>query len=137
MSDPEGSKRRKLDDDASKTVLLPVAEEPAPATPMTETGRYLTVEVVGGGPMDGLRNRVATPSFTIGRGAGNDLALAQDPMVSSRHARIVREDHHYWLEDLGSRNGVFLGDRRLSQRSLIGPGTTFTLGQTQLEFMPR
>ena len=58
-------------------------------------------------------------------------------MVSTRHARIVREGRSFWLEDLGSRNGVYLGDERLTERALIGPGTTFTVGQTQLEFMPR
>ena len=107
----------------------------APAIP--ETLWQLSVEVVGGGPMDGLRARVPGPRLTMGRSADNDLPLSSDPMVSARHARIVREGQHYCLEDLDSRNGTFLGDQRLHERFLIGPGTTFSLGQTQVEFMPR
>ncbi len=86
--------------------------------------------------MDGLRSRVSSPSFSIGRETSNDLTLTLDPMVSGRHTRIAREGHHYWLEDLESRNGVYLGDSRVSERVLIGPGTTFTVGRTLLEFMP-
>jgi len=37
---------------------------------------------------------------------------------------------------MGSRNGTFFGDQRLSGRALIAPGATFVVGQTCLEFMP-
>ncbi len=129
MSDRQDKGTRNVELDPSKTLVMPLRGE------QQEEVWNIQVEVVGG-PMDGLRNRVSSPSFSIGREADNDLALAGDPMVSARHARIVREGHHYWLEDLDSRNGVYLGDRRLTERVLIGPGTTFTVGRTQLEFMP-
>ena len=74
--------------------------------------------------MDGLRNRVDTTVFKIGREADNHLPLTMDPLVSGHHAQILREGHHFWLEDLGSKNGVYLGDHRLDERVLIGPGTT-------------
>ena len=133
MSEPEGSGSRERGADPLQTQVM--LEEPAPAPPIPENVEHISVEVVGG-PMDGLRNRVEKPEFTIGRHSGNDLALVVDTMVSGRHARISREGHHYWLIDLDSRNGVYLGDRRLSKRSLIGFGTRFTVGHTQLEFMP-
>lgn len=130
MSDrQEREARNEVEPDPSKTLVLPHRGEPQKEV------WNIQVEVVGGS-MDGLRSRVSSPSFTIGREAGNDLALVKDPMVSAHHARIVREGHHYWLEDLDSRNGVYLGDQRLSERVLIGPGTTFTVGRTELEFMP-
>ena len=95
----------------------------------------IQLEVVGG-PMDGLRHRATNTSFTVGRGPTNDLALHLDTRVSARHARIVQEGHHYWLEDLGSSNGTYIGDQRISERVLIGPGTSFTVGNTGLEFLP-
>lgn len=116
------------------TVVMPVVGE-RPRPDVADTLRNICVEVVGG-PMDGQRNRVESALFTIGRDAGNHLPLTMDPMVSSHHARIVREGRHFWLEDTGSKNGVFLGDQKLEARVLIGPGTTFTVGQTDLEFMP-
>ena len=95
----------------------------------------IQLEVMGG-PMDGHRGRATKASFTVGRGPMNDLALHLDPKVSLKHARIVQEGHHYWLEDLGSSNGTYLGDQRITERVLIGPGTVFTVGDTGLEFLP-
>jgi pSer/pThr/pTyr-binding forkhead associated (FHA) protein len=96
----------------------------------------ICLEVIGG-PMDGEVRRIAKAIVTMGRSENNDFALPQDPMVSSTHARIVREGEHFWLEDLGSRNGTYFGDERLRARSLIAPGTTFVVGRTSLEFTPR
>jgi len=94
----------------------------------------LEVEVIGG-PMDGQRKTVAGPVLTIGRDERNDVVLALDRTISSRHAQIVREQDHFWLEDLDSRNGTFLGDRLIRNRTLIGPGTMFRVGRTSLEFV--
>lgn len=44
----------------------------------------------------------------IGRGTGNDLVLRQ-PSVSARHARVLVGPDGIWIEDLGSRNGTFVG----------------------------
>jgi ABC transport system ATP-binding/permease protein len=44
----------------------------------------------------------------IGRDAGNDLVLRQ-PSVSARHARVLVGPDGVWIEDLGSRNGTFVG----------------------------
>ena len=133
MSEGEDKSSSKRKVDLTETQVI--VDEPALAPPIPEKVEHISVEVVGG-PMDGLRNRVEGSRFTIGRGTDNDLALVVDTMVSGRHAQILREGHHYWLVDLDSRNGVYLGDHRLQKRSLIGFGTRFIVGHTQLEFMP-
>ncbi len=120
--------------DLDQTQSLPTTRQQQPAA-IPDAIWHICVEVMGG-PMDGRRSRVDTSTFTIGRDPGSDLPLNHDTLVSSHHARIVREGNHYWLEDLDSRNGVFLGDQQLAERVLIGPGTTFTVGRTQLEFTP-
>lgn len=121
--------------DPSATVIY----EPQPKNrPRFDDGevRCIQLEVIGG-PMDGLTRRVNKAIMTIGRAEGNDLSLPNDPMVSGTHARIVREVDHFWLEDLGSRNGTYFGDERLRTRSLVAPGATFVVGRTSVEFTPR
>jgi len=95
---------------------------------------FMHLEVVGG-PMDGVSTRVSDDELVLGRSPRTDLPLRLDPLVSLRHARIVREGSSYWLEDLGSRNGTYIGDRRIEERTPIGPGSLFVLGNTCLEFM--
>lgn len=94
----------------------------------------LVVEVFGG-PMDGLRRRVDGTSMSVGRSPENDLVLAKDRMVSSRHARIVRDGDRTWLEDLGSLNGSFVGTDRVDGRVPLHRGSIVTLGRTRLEFL--
>jgi len=106
----------------------------APIRPLLPPRRLL-VEVVGG-PLDGARGKSEADNITIGRAGHNDLALPGDATVSTDHARIAREDQHYWLQDLSSRNGTYLGDRPIGNRTLIGPGIRFQVGATHVEFLP-
>jgi pSer/pThr/pTyr-binding forkhead associated (FHA) protein len=48
----------------------------------------------------------------IGRGEDCDLSV-EDPLVSRRHARLLVNEDGITLEDLGSRNGVFLNGNLL------------------------
>jgi hypothetical protein len=58
----------------------------------------------------------------------------QDAMVSRRHARIIW-DGNYVIEDLGSSNGVYVGNDKV-QRAPIRPGDTVTCGSLVLRLMP-
>jgi len=121
--------------DLGATMVYPAVAPVAPA-PVPEEFLEIHVEVLGG-PMDGLDSRQKGDAFTIGRVMGCQLVLPQDASVSMHHARIDREGQSFFLSDLDSRNGTYLGDQRLVDRTPIGPGTTFTVGRTQLEFQPR
>ncbi|HEU5181332.1 MAG TPA: FHA domain-containing protein [Candidatus Polarisedimenticolia bacterium] len=94
----------------------------------------ILVEVIGG-PMDGMSRRSAGESLSIGRTEENDLAIPFDLSVSGKHARVVIDAGQYWLEDLGSTNGTFLGEGRIQGRVLIALGTVFVVGRTTLELM--
>jgi len=50
-------------------------------------------------------------SFRIGRDEGCDLQLFDDA-VSRFHAEVRFEDGNWWLHDLNSRNGIFIGNQR-------------------------
>ena len=66
---------------------------------------------------------------TIGR-TGCEYTLP-DPEVSRRHAAIRDPgDGSYVLEDLGSRNGTWLNDRRLDAPAIVRAGDTIRIGNT-------
>jgi pSer/pThr/pTyr-binding forkhead associated (FHA) protein len=50
------------------------------------------------------------------------------------HARLTYDarDMEYFLEDVGSRNGTFIGSRRVHERDVIQPGELFRIGRTWL-----
>lgn len=123
------------DGDAHRTVLL--ESRPGPFMDLLrEDPGQVRLEVVGG-PMDGLRKNVPGETLAIGRSEDNELVLPLDLRVSGHHARIVREGPDFWIEDLQSRNGTFLGKKRVLRRAPIRPGTLFVVGATCIEFMPQ
>ncbi len=56
----------------------------------------------------------------------------QDGLVSRRHARVIY-DGSYWIEDLGSANGVYVGNERV-QKYKLKPGDTFRCGHVEVRF---
>lgn len=55
---------------------------------------------------------VLREAVSIGRAPDNDLVL-NDPSISRRHARLIIQPQGVLIEDLGSSNGTFVGERRL------------------------
>ncbi len=69
----------------------------------------------------------------IGRGGGNVLPLT-DPFTSTNHALILWREDKWWLEDLGSHNGTFLNDERITQPAALTSGDHIRIGETVLRF---
>ncbi len=69
---------------------------------------------------------------TIGRGTGNLVQLTAAE-VSKRHAAIEWRDGEWWVEDCGSRNGVFVGGARI-ERHPLQHGDVIAIGPYELEF---
>ena len=59
------------------------------------------------GGQGGQRWRLDAPELIIGRSPECDIILP-DRQVSRRHARIFRQGDHYFVEDLGSKNGTWV-----------------------------
>ena len=81
----------------------------------------------------GQRFSVAKDSIVIGRMMGNDVVIS-DPEVSRRHASITWERGQPILRDLGSTNGTFVNDVRLTRPQALSDGDTIGLGKVQLVF---
>src|SRR5213083_1263775 len=68
--------------------------------------------------------------------AGRDPAAAiplEDPESSRQHASITAQEGGAVVEDLGSTNGTFVGEERISGSRVIQPGDRIRIGTTVLE----
>src|SRR3981189_141765 len=84
---------------------------------------------------DGIDKVVMLGSEPILIGRATECQIqTQDAMVSRRHARIVW-DGNYWIEDLGSSNGGFVGTGTVP-RAAIRPGDTVSCGSLVLRLLP-
>ncbi len=54
---------------------------------------------------------------TLGRGEQNGVPL-NDPGVSTVHAQVVLEGNQWFLRDLGSRNGCYVNNQKVTQQPL-------------------
>jgi pSer/pThr/pTyr-binding forkhead associated (FHA) protein len=68
----------------------------------------------------------------IGRGTDAAIRL-DDDYVSTRHARIASSGDQWFIEDLGSTNGTYIGTHPLTQPTTIQLGTSVRIGKTTLE----
>jgi pSer/pThr/pTyr-binding forkhead associated (FHA) protein len=68
----------------------------------------------------------------IGRGSDAAIRL-DDDYVSTRHARIAASGDQWFVEDLGSTNGTYIGSQRLSQPATLQLGSKIRIGKTTLE----
>lgn len=80
------------------------------------------------GPQSGVSLPLGQP-ILIGRAADCQLLL-DDDYVSTRHARITLGPAGYQLEDLGSTNGSFVNNARITTPTAIGPSDTVRIGRT-------
>jgi signal transduction histidine kinase len=89
--------------------------------------------VVLNGEMAGIEFPLGTGEITLGRRSDNDICLPLDLKISRSHARLVREGDNLLLEDLGSANGTYVGQRRIYEPTPLQVGDRFRIGRTWLE----
>jgi hypothetical protein len=90
----------------------------------------LTVSLRG----EPLANYAITQQRTrIGRSRENHVVLS-DPEVSSAHAVLIKLASRFLVEDLGSTNGTFLADRRITSAELRD-GMTLRIGEYTLTLL--
>jgi diguanylate cyclase (GGDEF)-like protein len=103
------------------------ATDPAlPVVPKLSPNDRATLTIISG-INAGQVFAVDCKKHTLGRGSDADLWL-EDGGVSRRHARITcRPDGRYFIEDLDSTNGTFIGSERVHIRE-IKPNDRIQLG---------
>jgi hypothetical protein len=71
-------------------------------------------------------------TLQIGRADACQIKLP-DTYVSSFHARIYRQDGGWYVEDLGSTNGTYLNQKRVTSPAELRAGDRLKIGKTTLE----
>jgi pSer/pThr/pTyr-binding forkhead associated (FHA) protein len=88
--------------------------------------------VVTEGSLAGTTINLSNAQILVGRNPEATLVL-DDDYASGRHARIYPQDGRWYVEDLASTNGTFLGRERISGPTPLSVGSTLRVGQTVIE----
>ncbi|MDS1271657.1 FHA domain-containing protein [Lipingzhangella sp. LS1_29] len=88
--------------------------------------------VVTKGPLTGTKLNLGPHPILIGRGQDSTLVV-NDDYASGRHARIYSDNGRWLVEDLGSRNGTYLGQQKVTQAVPVSVGQPIRIGKTVLE----
>jgi hypothetical protein len=140
----------KLEELERQPAPAPAPPPPAP-TPAAPPAKRRTAFVSGGGaavsptvyrtallevldgPLAGSRLPLPPGRTSLGRDETNRVVVI-DEKASSQHAVIVFEGGCCWLEDIGSTNGTFVEERRLTARWALTAGERIRLGGTTFRF---
>ena len=77
---------------------------------------------------------VPREGLLIGRALDAAVRLSGG-LVSREHARVRVVDGRLFVEDLGSRNGVLVNDRRITGRTRLGHGDVVLVGVERIEIV--
>lgn len=125
--------RRRAPGKAAQSGDAPVPVGEAPRAPRrTRSTEGPTRLVVTEGPLRGTTLPLGTSAVLVGRAPSCTLVL-DDDYSSSRHARIFPQGDQWFVEDLGSTNGTFVGEQRVEQPTPVPTGTAVRIGQSLLE----
>ncbi|HET7174100.1 MAG TPA: FHA domain-containing protein [Nocardioidaceae bacterium] len=87
---------------------------------------------------DGANKGASAPledgPILLGRGADATIRL-DDDYVSTRHARFVPHGDDWYVEDLGSTNGTYIGSQRITSPMVVAIGVQVRLGKSVAELV--
>ncbi|MFW5415453.1 FHA domain-containing protein [Nocardiopsis sp. CNT-189] len=109
----------------------PRRSSPAPRAPRGRRNEPRTL-VVTKGSLAGTSLDLTSQPIVIGRAKDCTLVISDD-YASGRHARVFSDQGKWIVEDLGSTNGTYLGQQRLTHPQPISAGQPIRIGKTVLE----
>lgn len=120
-----------------KAIYIDIYERPVPFAEARDVmeqqqkaaPRDATLEVIKSAYVNEGRVYPLTDLITIGRSTETDIVL-RDPLVSHQHSRIVKRLNTWYLMDLDSTNGTFIGKDRINGQAELKNGQKIRIGET-------
>lgn len=106
-------------------------KKPSTKARKPQRGSPRKLQIVSG-PNEGQSVPLSDKPILLGRGTDAAIRL-DDDYVSTRHARFATNGEQWFVEDLGSTNGTYLGSQRVSAPVPVGIGIPVRLGKTIVE----
>ena len=102
----------------------------AGAPPLTPLA---TLEIVNEGVLKGRRFDLTSPLVHIGRGAHNEVSIA-DESVSDSHAKLQRREGVWHVIDLDSTNGTYVAGKRIVGEERVDGTRDLRFGGVKMTF---
>lgn len=102
-------------------------------TPVSPKPVLATVEVTSSGVLSGRRFEIRVPLAHVGRGAHNDVVLP-DESVSDTHAKLQKREAGWFVVDMGSTNGTYVGGRRIETEQALEGSPDLRFGGVKVAF---
>ena len=109
------------------------ASKPEPRQRQPKRGRGAPSKLV---LLDERGGRVSSHRLagTVDIGRGPSAAIRpDDTYISTQHARVYSRNGSWVVEDLGSTNGTYLNQRKVTVPTEIAPGDRIRIGKTVIE----
>ena len=96
-------------------------------------GVLATLEILNEGVLKGTRFDLTSPLVHIGRGAHNEVSVA-DESVSDSHAKLQKREGGWHVVDLGSTNGTYVAGKRITDEQRIEGAPDLRFGGVKMAF---
>ncbi|MGQ0712177.1 MAG: FHA domain-containing protein [Gemmatimonadaceae bacterium] len=110
-----------------------VAPRVVTTPPASQRPVLATLLVTSTGVLNGQQFEVRTPLAHVGRGAHNDIVLP-DESVSDSHAKLQKREVGWYVVDMGSTNGTYVGGRRVEAEQKIEGAPDIRFGGVKVAF---
>ena len=111
--------------DPPTPVSLPTVKDPRPV--------LATLESMNEGPGKGTKYELRTALSHVGRGAHNDVRLS-DESVSETHAKLQKREDGWYVVDMDSTNGTYVGGSRVSGERKVDGSPDLRFGGMKFRF---
>lgn len=127
-----------------KAIYIDIYERPVPYSEAREAQEQKRKTMPANASLEVIKSEYVgegrvyplTDLTTIGRSTETDIVL-RDPLVSHEHSRIVKKRDEWFIMDLGSTNGTFIGRDMITEPTPLKNGLKIKIGETAFQVKMR